>query len=137
MTAQDLRRDASSALPGPGPAPVSPSRLLASALLHLLDRDEPLPARWHGDPFTVAVARHRLIAGAMTTGEDLDRLAGILGVGTFAAAAGALARDPLAAALAVRRLELLRGAPLPAWPQVVRYGVTPRVVPAAPERWRA
>ncbi|MFN8630536.1 MAG: hypothetical protein U0838_09530 [Chloroflexota bacterium] len=100
MTAQDLRRDASSALPGPGPAPVSPSRLLASALLHLLDRDEPLPARWHGDLFTVAVARHRLIAGAMTTGEDLDRLAGILGVGVCRSGWGARS-NPLAAALAV------------------------------------
>jgi hypothetical protein len=125
MTTPDLRHDAPS-IPQPL-GQTSPSRLLASALLHLLDRDEPLPARWHADAFATAVARHRVVAGAMLSVDDLDRLARVMPIASFASAVDWLAREPMAAALAVRRLELLRGASLPPWPQLVRYGLAPRV----------
>jgi hypothetical protein len=135
MTAQDVRADAPTIVPPF--RTTSPTRLLAAALLHLLDRDEPLPARWQAAAFTEAVARHRIVAGAMISIGDLDRLAQVLAIGSFAAAVDALARDPLAASLAVRRIELFRDAPLPAWPQFVRYGLSPRVTSSELGWWSA
>jgi len=133
MTASELRPD--TAGPMSRLAPVSPSRLLASALLHVLDRDEPLPARWRADPFVVTVAYHRSLLQAVDTPGELDRLAPLWARVSFPDAVTALASDPLAAALAVRRLEMMRGAGLPAWPDIVRHGVAPRVGPAEAGRW--
>ncbi len=114
--------------------PVSPTRLLASALLHVLDRDEPPPPRWRADPFVAAVAAHRTRLAPVSSSTELDGLVPTGPDPAFRAAVTALASDPLAAALAVRRLELLRGSTLPAWPVIVRHGAVPRVN-ADRERW--
>jgi hypothetical protein len=132
MTAPDLH--VPPAHPG-APFAVSPAGLLASALLHVLDRDEPPPARWRADPFVAAVASHRTALTEVYSVADLDVSAPASAEATFRGAVAALASDPLAAALAVRRLELLRGSPLPAWPVIVRHGAAPRVTPADQGRW--
>ncbi len=115
--------------------PVSPTRLLASALLHVLDRDEPPPARWRADPFVAAVAVHRIALAQAASVAELDIAAPANTDTTFRDAVTALASDPFAVALAVRRLELLRGSTLPAWPVIVRHGVAPRVTHADQGRW--
>jgi hypothetical protein len=132
MTAPDLR--AEPGYPTAPFTPVSPTRLLASALLQLLDRDEPLPPRWLADPFVAAVADHRAALAPVASSRELDQRAPALDT-TFRAAVTALASDPLAAALAVRRLELMGSATLPAWPAIVRHGVAPRVAHADQGRW--
>ncbi len=132
MTAPDLR---ATSAPSPTRLPVLPARLLASALLHVLDRDEPPPARWRADPFVMGVAARRGTLAPVTTVGDLDLLAPTSADVTFRDAVTALASDPLAAALAVRCLELTRGAALPAWPVIVRHGAVPRVAPADQGRW--
>jgi hypothetical protein len=117
------------------PHGVSPTRLLASALLHVLERDEAPPARWRVEPFVLAVAQHRMaLAGARATA-DLDLVATLRIDHTFRGAVAALGSDPLAAALAVRRLELTRQMPLPAWPTIVGRGIGPRVTHADTARW--
>jgi hypothetical protein len=133
MTAPDLRTETPHHQRAFGT--VSPTRLLASALLHVLDRDEPLPPRWQADVFVVAVAAHRTSLASVHQIAELDGLAPPSAAGSFHGAVTALASDPLAAALAVRRLELLRDAGLPAWPGIVRHGVTPRVSQADQGRW--
>jgi hypothetical protein len=126
MTALDVRYDA------PEPMSVhrhaSDARLLATALIQVLSRDEPPPARWTSRPFCEAVADAPEI-------EDLDALGAGLREPTFRGAAAALAADPNAVALGVRRLELARGAPLPPWPDIVRHGVSPRLTPADGAWW--
>jgi hypothetical protein len=114
---------------------VSPTRLLASALLHVLDRDEPPPARWQAEPFVHAVATHRRALAEVRTSAELDRVAAAGIDHTFRGAVAALATDPLAAALAVRRVELNRAAALPGWPVIARRGVGPRVSHADASRW--
>jgi len=81
----------------------------------------------------VAVQRASL-ASCHTTAE-IDSLATGSAGGSFRGAVTALASDPLAAALAVRRLELMRAADLPAWPVIARHGVAPRVSHAEQGRW--
>ncbi len=132
MTAPDILTPSA---PAGAPRSVSPTRLLASALLHVLDRDEPLPARWGAVPFVAAVAAHRIALAAVSSAAALDRAAPAGTDRTFSGAVTALASDPLAAALAVRRLELLRGSTLPAWPVIVRHGAAPRVTHADQGRW--
>ena len=132
MTAPDLRTETTPHRPH---GSVSPIRLLASALLHLLDRDDPLPARWRADAFVTAVAQHRAGLATIHTASKLDELAPDAADTTFRGAVTALASDPLAAALAVRRLELMRAADLPAWPVIARHGVAPRVSHAEQGRW--
>ncbi len=115
-------------------ASVSPTRLLASALLHVIARDEPPPARWRAAAFVVAVMTHRARFAGIRTCAELDRLAPATD-STFRGAVTALASDPLAAALAVRRLELTRAGELPAWPEIIRHGVAPRVTHAEASLW--
>lgn len=115
-------------------AAVSPTSLLAAALLHVLDRDEPPPPRWHAEPFVIAVADQRLKLSAVDVLEDLDAEAPETLGSTFGSAVAALASDPKAAALAVRRLELNRRAPMPSWPVIVRRGTSPRLTVEA-ARW--
>ncbi len=117
------------------PRGVSPTLRLASALLHVLVRDEAPPARWHAEPFVLAVARHRLALAPVRASADLDRLAMPRPDPTFRGAVAALGNDPLAVAIAVRRLELERGMPLPAWPAMVGRGIWPRATRADTERW--
>ena len=133
MTAPDLRIEPKHA-PAPLAAP-SPTRLLASALLHLLDRDEPVPPRWLADPFVAGISTHRAVIASVASAGELDLLAPATVGTTFRGAVTALASDPLAVALAVRRLELLRAAVLPAWPTIVRHGIAPRVTHADQGRW--
>jgi len=133
MTAPDLRTE-----PAHHPSAlgaISPTRMLAAALLHVLDRDEALPPRWRADAFVVAVASHRAKVASLQLNADLDHLAPLSADTTFRGAVTALASDPLAAALAVQRLELLRGSALPAWPDIVRHGVAPRVSHSDQGRW--
>jgi len=113
----------------------SSSELLASALVHLVDRDEPVPARWRSEAFAASVARHRVILGSLVDSDALERLAKVIPLTSFSGAAAALARDPFAAALAVRRIELARGSHLPAWPDVARHGVAPDPTRSAHDRW--
>lgn len=121
--------------PRPTPVVFSPTRRLASALLHVLGRDEPPPARWRADRFVLAVATHRAILAGIPTSGELDGLAPPGYTTSFQGAVALLGSDPLAAALAVRRLELTREAPLPAWPAIVRHGIAPRVTHADAARW--
>ena len=132
MTAPDLRTETSHSYPR---ATVSATRLLASALVHVLDRDEALPPRWRADVFVAAVAGNRANLAFTHSVAELDHLAPASGDTSFRGAVTALASDPLAAALAVRRLELMRGADLPAWPVIARHGVAPRVSHAEQGRW--
>jgi len=132
MTAPDMRTETSHSYPR---ATVSATRLLASALVHVLDRDEPLPPRWRADVFVAAVEAHRAGLASVHSVGALDHRVPSSADTTFRGAVTALASDPLAAALAVRRLELMRGADLPAWPVVARHGVTPRVSHAEQGRW--
>jgi hypothetical protein len=132
MTAPDTRTETSHHSP---PGTVSPTRLLASALLHLLDRDEPLPPRWRADVFVTAVEAHRARLAPVGSVAALDNLTPSSAGTTFRGAVTALASDPVAAALAVRRLELMRGADLPAWLVIARHGVAPRVSHAERGRW--
>jgi hypothetical protein len=127
MTTLDLRAPAQRQ--GVDVTAASPTRLLASALLHLVDRDEPVPARWRSEAFAASVARHRTVLETIDAEETLDRLARVTTVSSFGGAVSALSRDPFAAALAVRRLELTRGEPLPAWDELVRHGVPPLALP--------
>ncbi len=132
MTAPDLHTETSF---GALPHRVSPTGLLASALVHVLNRDEPPPARWQAEPFAHAVAQHRLALAGVRTEADLD-LVPAPGIDrTFRGSVAVLASEPLAAALAVRRLELSRNLSLPAWPVIVRKGVGPRVAHADAARW--
>ncbi len=132
MTAPDIQIETLCAAMRHG---VSSPRLLAAALLHVLERDEAPPARWQAEAFVLAVSRHRLaLAGARTTA-DLDHVAARGVDHTFRGAVAALGSDALAAALAVRHLELSRQAPLPAWPVIVRRGIGPRVTHADAARW--
>lgn len=133
MTAADLRAEPVHSVASF--AALSPTRLLASALIHVLDRDEPPPARWLAESFIAAVAAHRSALAPATDPSELDRRAAPTADLTFRGAVAALASDPLAAALAVRCLELLRSAGLPAWPVIVRHGVGPRVTRADQGRW--
>jgi hypothetical protein len=132
MTAPDLRTETPHSYP---PVTVSPTRLLASALVHLLDRDEPLPARWRADVFVTAVDAHRARIASVHSVAALDDLVPSSADTTFRGAVTALASDPHAAALAVRRLELMRGADLAPWPVIARHGVAPRVSHAEQGRW--
>jgi hypothetical protein len=132
MTAPDLRTETSTPYPH---GTVSPTRVLASALVHLLDRDEALPARWRADVFVRAVEAHRAGLASVHSVAALDDLAPSAADTTFRGAVTALASDPLAAALAVRRLELMRGADLAPWPVIARHGVAPRVSHAEQGRW--
>jgi dTDP-4-dehydrorhamnose reductase len=132
MTAPDLRTETAH---HPTAFGASPTRQLASALLHLLDRDEALPLRWRAAVFIAAVAGNRASLALTRSIVELDNLAPASTGTTFRGAVTALASDPLAAALAVRRLELVRGSSLPAWPTIVRHGVAPRVSHAEQGRW--
>jgi hypothetical protein len=116
-------------------AAVSTAGLLGSALLHLLARDEPPPAAWATSFFEGGVTYHRAWLSSMQTTAELDRLAPPTVDPTFWGAVSSLARDPLAVAVAVRRLELARGASLPAWSAILRHGVAPRVSRAEQGRW--
>ncbi len=131
MTAPDLRTE--TPRPAAGPGPVSPTRLLASALLHIVDRGEAPPAQWGSPAFIRAVAAHRADLAGIGSAAELDLRSPI--PEAFPDAMNVLARDPLAAALAVRRLELTRGQALPSWRAIVRFGVGPRVTPAEASRW--
>ena len=133
MTTIDLRIDTPPHQVGLGT--ISPARQLAGALLHVLDRDEPLPPRWRADAFVGAVAVQRASLASCHTTAEIDSLATGSAGGSFRGAVTALASDPFAVALAVRRLELLRGASLPAWPVIVRHGVGPRVTHVEQGRW--
>jgi len=133
MTAPELGTEASH--PQAAFSAPSPTWQLASALLHVLDRDEALPARWRADVFVAAVAGNRASLAFTHAVAELDHLAPASAKTTFRGAVTALASDPLAAALAVRRLELMRGSALPAWPVIVRHGVAPRVSHADQGRW--
>ena len=134
MTASDLR--AETPLPAALTAAVSPTRILASALLHVLDRDEPLPPRWRAESFVRAVARHRAVLDGIVVVGHLDPLASVsTPAASFQGAVNLLASDALAAAFAVRRLELARGSSLPAWPVLVRHGVAPRIPADEAARW--
>jgi len=132
MTTPDLWTDPVPPLPT---ASASPSRLLASAMLHVLDRDEPLPARWRAEPFVTAVEAQRAALEAVTDPADLDRLVPTAMAATFRAAVANLASDPHAAAIAVRRLELARRSSLPTWQLLLRHGIGPRVGRDDAARW--
>lgn len=132
MTAPDFQIEASfAAMPHGASSP----RLLAAALLHVLERDEAPPARWQAEAFVLAVSRHRLALAEARSAAELDHAAAPGVDPTFRSAVAALGSDALAAALAVRHLELSRQAPLPAWPVIVRRGVGPRVTHADAARW--
>jgi hypothetical protein len=120
--------------PQPVPA-ASTAGLLGSALLHVLARDEPPPATWATSVFEGGVTYHRAWLSSIQTTAELDRLAPPAVDPTFRGAVSALARDPLAVAVAVRRLELARGAALPAWTAILRHGVGPRVSRAEQGLW--
>jgi hypothetical protein len=132
MTVPDLQIELPRMARPPG---VSPTRLLASALLHLLDRDEPFPLRWSADAFVSSVSAHRAVLETVDSSVELDLRARADADTTFPGAVAALASDPLAVALAVRSLELSRHGALPAWPLIVRHGIAPRVAPADRGRW--
>jgi hypothetical protein len=120
----------------PQPVPsVSTAGLLGSALLHVLGRDEPPPAAWATFAFAGGVAYHRAWLSSAQSTAELDPLAPPAVDPTFWGAVSALARDPLAVAVAVRRLELARGAALPGWPAILRHGVAPRVSRDEQGRW--
>lgn len=116
-------------------APGSPTGLLASALVHVLARDEPPPPRWQADAFVHAVADARDWLRAVVSTAELDLVTPKHGAQSFGTAVVALATDPLIAAIAVRRLELTRRQALPPWPVVVRRGLVPRVHESEVGRW--
>jgi hypothetical protein len=133
MTAPDIRCDA--------PEltfllnPLGHARLLASAPIQVLGRDDAPPARWTSPRFKEAVAFERSLLSAARTAEELDAVGATIDERTCRGAAAALSADPHAVALAVRRLELARGGPLPSWPDIVRHGVMPRVSHSEQGRW--
>jgi hypothetical protein len=98
--------------------------LLASALGHLLGRDGERPARWLTAAFAADVERARLPLRRVVRVRDLPT-APAGGVLTFAEAVAMLGRDPVAVALAIRRLEIARSGALPAWEDLARRGVPP------------
>jgi hypothetical protein len=96
--------------------------LLATALAHLLTRDQPTPESWLTTGFADAVeaerARLRVVEAAAglpvpETGTPM----------TFATAVDHLGRDPGGVALAIRRIELARSTVLPRWDELVRRGL--------------
>lgn len=113
-----------------------PARALASALVQVMGRGEPPPARWASRRFCEVVAYERSLLASAHGTDELDAVAGLLREPTFRGAATALAADPRAVALAVRRLELVRGGPLPPWPDIVRLLFVPRVADAD-RPWRS
>ena len=133
MTTSELRAEAPTQVPE-FPAP-PPTQLLESALLHVLSRDEPLPARWRAEPFVLAVTQHRADLAQVVGASQLDAAASTAPGSTFQTAVAGLANDPLAVAIAIRRLELTTGSSLPAWPAIVRRGVAQGVARADTERW--
>ncbi len=103
------------------------ARVLATALIHLLDRDEGAPARWHTDDFAAAVddwrSALRSVAdhpAARMVSLDPGREVG------FDEAATRLARDPLDVAAALLHLERERREQLPGWTDLVRRGMPAR-----------
>lgn len=133
MTIQDA---GTAALIEPNPRiTASPSRRLASALLHVLDRDESMPARWRSAAFGRSVAHARQALSPLDTIAALDLASAHLAVDSFARAVGVLAADPLAAAIAIRHLEVERHDPLPGWPLILRRGVRRHIDAAEASRW--
>ncbi|HYO43280.1 MAG TPA: hypothetical protein VES19_08795 [Candidatus Limnocylindrales bacterium] len=108
--------------------------LLASALSHLLNRDEERPARWLGTTFASDVELARRPLRQVVRVRDLPAPA--TGVpATFGSAVAVLGRDPASVALAVRRLEIARSASLPSWEDLVRRGLPPTVSPLDVATW--
>jgi hypothetical protein len=108
--------------------------LLASALNHLLARDESRPARWLAPSFATDVERARMRLRRVVRATDLpEHTPGE--ATTFGTAVDALGRDPAAVALAIRRLEITRSAALPAWEDLVRRGIPPMASPLEVATW--
>lgn len=108
--------------------------LLASALSHLLARDEERPARWLARSFATDVERARLTLRRVVRVRDLPP-PGPGSPATFGAAVAVLERDPSSVALAIRRLEIARSAALPAWEDVVRRGLPSTASPLDVATW--
>jgi hypothetical protein len=103
------------------------ARVLATALAHLLDRDDGCPARWHTHDFASAVeaVRSELRAVAGTPATSTKALDPGREIG-FDEAAARLARDPVDVAAALVHLESMRQERLPAWRDLVRRGLPRR-----------
>lgn len=108
--------------------------LLASALSHLLARDEERPARWLVRSFATDVDRARLKLRLVVRVRDLPP-PGPATPATFGAAVAVLERDPNSVAIAMRRLEIARSAALPAWEDVVRRGLPSAASPLDVATW--
>lgn len=97
---------------------------LAGALVHLLARDDEIPARWRSTTFATAVEARRVELQAIRSQPEL--LAAIpQPTGSFARTAAILARDPGPVATAIRQLELASGGRFPSWLDLVRRSTRP------------
>lgn len=123
-------------IPGPGGQghPHAPTHVLASALAHLLARDEERPARWLTRSFATEVEFFRMPLRRVVRARDLPE-PDAAAPATFTAAVEALASDPAFVAVAIRRLEIARSAALPAWEDLVRRGIPPTPTPLDIATW--
>jgi len=107
---------------------------LAGALVHLLARDDEMPARWRSPSFAAAVEARRVELQAVRSLLEL-RAAIPQATGSFERTAAILARDPGLVAAAIRHLELPSGIRLPSWVDLLRRSARPLALDTDASLW--